>query len=340
MNDQKLNSTEGLFSIGWREIDTKKVKEEQKNKQSSTDRVAVILGYYDGNKYLIEQLDSIINQTHRNIGIFISDDYSPEKPDTSSLTLKEEQSLYIKCNEVNQGFCKNFLNALTTVNDGFEYFAFSDQDDIWNSDKIERALNILSQYPSDKPALYASSTTIVGECGQLELGTSPIFKKPPSFANALVQNIGGGNTMVFNQAAKDLIAKSSMNIDIVSHDWWCYQIVSGAGGMVHYDPEPCLKYRQHPKSLVGSNNSPSAKIVRIKALLDGRFCHWNDINLRALSNSKNLLTDKSKQTLEGFIRARQANIFKRLILFWRTGIYRQTTYGTLSLMLGLLINKV
>lgn len=339
MNIKRLTATESSHVEIWNEIDTNKRKEEQHN-PNSTNRVAVILGYYDGNKYLTEQVDSIINQSHSNISIFISDDCSPEKPDTSSLTLKAEQRLYIKRNESNQGFCKNFLNALAEVNEDFEYFAFSDQDDIWNPKKIEEALRILSQHPSEKPALYASSTTIVGECGQLDLGTSPIFRRPPAFANALVQNIGGGNTMVFNKAARDLIVKSSINTNVVSHDWWSYQIVSGAGGIIHYDPKPSLKYRQHCENLIGSNNGLIAKLVRIKGLLDGRFCQWNDINVEALASNKSLLTASNKQTLEDFMHARQANLLKRFILFFNTGIYRQTASGNLSLLLGLLIKKV
>ena len=61
--------------------------------------------------------------------------------------------------------------------------------------------------------------------------------------------------MVFNRAAKNLIVEASLNTPVVSHDWWCYQIVTGAGGHVMYDPEPCLKYRQHGKNQIGANNN-------------------------------------------------------------------------------------
>ena len=83
-------------------------------------------------------------------------------------------------------------------------------------------------------------------------GLSPLFTRPPAFQNALVQSLGGGNTMVFNRAAKKILQEAAA-IDVVLHDWWVYQLVSAAGGMVHYDPRPMLKYRQHSDNLIGSN---------------------------------------------------------------------------------------
>jgi hypothetical protein len=66
----------------------------------------------------------------------------------------------------------------------------------------------------------------------VSIGLSPLFEKPPSFANAIVQNIGGGNTMVFNEAARQLIAQTVKDAQVVSHDWWAYLLVSACGGAV------------------------------------------------------------------------------------------------------------
>ncbi len=146
--------------------------------------------------------------------------------------------------------------------------------------------------------------------------------------------------MVFNKAARDLIVESSYNTEIVSHDWWCYQIISGAGGTVIYDREPCLKYRQHSKNLVGANMSWKSRIIRLHGLLKGRFCDWNDINISALVKNKALLTRQNQANLENFIKARNSSFFRRLLLFIRSGIYRQTLLGNLGLLLGITINKV
>lgn len=303
--------------------------------------VAIVLGFYDGNAYLHQQISSILNQSHRNLQIFIADDGSPAKidPDRLNLSAADISKIHIGERTANVGFTRNFLEALAAIDDPFDYYAFSDQDDIWHDDKIARALSVLQQYP-DKAALYCARTAISDEAGVANLGTSPLFSKPPSFANALVQSIGGGNTMVFNKAARDLIVAASAGHQVVSHDWWCYQIVSGAGGIVYYDPEPCLKYRQHGGNLVGSNNGMAARFIRLFGLINGAFREWNDTNMAALSDNRALLTAENQKKLDDFIEARQNNLIKRLGLCRRNGIYRQTFLGNLGLWLGLLIKKV
>lgn len=111
---------------------------------------------------------------------------------------------------------------------------------------------------------------------------SPVFQKPPSFANALVQSLAVGNTMVLNKVARDLVVKASDYTPVVSHDWWCYQIITGAGGIVTYDKKPSLQYRQHDKNIVGANGGWKARYSRIFSILQGKFRTWNNINGQAL----------------------------------------------------------
>ena len=146
--------------------------------------------------------------------------------------------------------------------------------------------------------------------------------------------------MVFNRATRDLIINAAVGANVVSHDWWCYQIVTGAGGYVVYDTEPCLKYRQHASNLVGANTSWRARFLRIRGLLQGRFRTWNDINLKALQEHAHLLTRDNRKILSDFIEARQSSLIKRLFLFKRSGIYRQTLLDNLGLVLGVFLNKV
>lgn len=146
--------------------------------------------------------------------------------------------------------------------------------------------------------------------------------------------------MLFNKAAYDLIVRSSNENVVIAHDWWCYQIITGAGGHVYYDQEPSLDYRQHGRNLVGSNTGPFQKMRRLGGLLKGSFRRWNDMNLAALAQNRHLLTPANRQRLDDFIAARRSFLFKRLYLAKRAGIYRQTALGNISLFLGLLLNKV
>lgn len=305
-------------------------------------RVGVILGYYNGNNYLPEQIRSILDQSHQKLEIFIADDCSSSTVDVNELKLTPEgaRRVHLGVRTSNVGFSKNFLGALSSIDTPFEYFAFSDQDDIWHTDKLENALAVLERYPKNKPALYCARTAIIDEHDQVKLGDSPLFKKPPSFANALVQSIAGGNTMVLNKVARDLVVRSAVGLNVTSHDWWCYQIISGSGGVVYYDPKPCLKYRQHTENLVGSNGGWAARFTRIRMLLKGDFRNWNTFHLTALAKNKALLTTDNQRCLDLFTKARQSGLCKRLYLSLRAGIYRQSLVSNLGLLLGLIFNKV
>ncbi|WP_419536780.1 hypothetical protein [Endozoicomonas sp.] len=83
-----------------------------------------------------------------------------------------------------------------------------------------------------------------------------------------------------------------------------------------------------------------SRIIRLHGLLKGRFRDWNDINISALVKNKALLTRQNQANLENFIKARNSSFFRRLLLFIRSGIYRQTLLGNLGLLLGITINKV
>lgn len=312
------------------------------SKQTSDNRIAIILGYFNGEAYIADQLQSILKQSHQALHIFIFDDQSsnPFIFDTVKLDAEQYAKISIAVRPENIGFSNNYLHALASIDEAFEYFAFSDQDDVWRPRKLEKAIAALSDISPDIPALYCARTEIVDTSCKHVLGCSPIFRKPPCFANALVQNMGGGNTMVFNKAARDVIVASLLNSTVVSHDWWCYQIVTGVGGTVVYDPAPCLKYRRHANNLMGDNIGWSARFLRICRLLQGHFRIWNDTNLKALAEHKHLLTADNLRILNDFTEARQSHLLKRLALFKRSGVYRQTLFGNLGLLLGILLNKV
>jgi hypothetical protein len=154
-----------------------------------------------------------------------------------------------------------------------------------------------------------------------------------------VQSIAGVNTMVFNLAAKRLIEKVGV-VNVPSHDWWVYQLVTGVEGEVFYDPVPQILYRQHEHALVGGNNSFSARIERIWMLLQGRFQNWNTQNISALKQVNHLLVKNHQEILQIFEALRDAGTIDRFRLLEVCGLYRQTRRGTFSLFLAVLIKKV
>lgn len=292
--------------------------------------LTLILCTYNGERFLKPFLDSIADQTLAPTSLFISDDGSSD----STLELLKDYSV---TSGPQKGFAQNFMSAFSKINDPGEYIAFADQDDIWLNDKLERAVNILKQYPAHIPALYGSRTALIDENGS-SLGFSPLFNKAPSFANALVQNIAGGNTMVINRAAWELI-KSCPVDNLVSHDWWFYLLISAAGGNIYYDPQPSLYYRQHGSNLVGSNQTWLSRLYRIKMLMNNRFRDWNDLNIQNLLSHQDKLTMQNKEILNRFIMSRQSPLLSRLYHFKQSGVFRQTRLGMLGLWTASVLNK-
>jgi hypothetical protein len=192
-------------------------------------------------------------------------------------------------------------------------------------------LTSLSGISSALPALYCSRTEIIYE-HKKPLGLSPLFHKHPSFQNALVQNIGGGNTMVFNGAAKRLFESKAVG-DVVTHDWWAYQIVTGVGGVVQYDPLPSVKYRQHGGNVLGANRGMRAKLRRVFKLFEGEWKGWNDRNMSALEEFSGSLSESNRVTLEHFIASRNTEFLPmRLYRLRQSGVYRQTLLGNCGLV--------
>ncbi len=144
------------------------------------------------------------------------------------------------------------------------------------------------------------------------IGQSPLFRKAPGFRNALVQSIAGGNTMVMNRAAFAIVRQSAERTSFVSHDWWCYMLVTGAGGRVIYSAEPHIGYRQHAGNVVGTNAGIFAKLARIRGLFGGRFAGWNARNIEALLRCRDLLRDDVVATIEKFDEARRSGLYSPL----------------------------
>lgn len=307
-------------------------------------KVVILMATYNGEKYLAQQLESIANQTHKEWELQVSDDGSTDRTRQIFQDFSKQQinnSCLIQKGPC-KGFSSNFLSLIQQQNAQGDYYAFSDQDDVWKSDKLERAIRFLKTISADKPALYCSRTRLVNEDNKA-VGFSPLFRKKISFCNALVQNIGGGNTMVFNKAALKLFRQASYGIDnIISHDWWIYMLMTGSGNTVFFDSYPTVRYRQHMANRIGSNANWRARFYRLYLLLvKGNFKKWNDVNLKALFLAQPELTEGNRDILKEFsIIRKNNNCITRIIKIIRLGIYRQTFYGNVGLMIGTLFKKI
>lgn len=302
--------------------------------------VAILMCTYNGERFLAKQLDSFLNQTHKNIVLWISDDGSTDR--TLDI-VKEYQGKFSK-NQLKvvkgpgKGSVINFLSILCHPDLKADYYAFADQDDIWEKEKISTSLSKGNKFPKDTAVLYGSRTKTVDENGE-EMGYSTIFSKAPCFKNALVQSIAGGNTMLMNNTAADIIRKAGP-LEVVSHDWWVYMLISGAGGEVIYDDYPSLLYRQHGNNQIGANTSWSARFKRLGLLLSGSFREWNNTNVNALLKVKYLLNKENQAILDKFENFRNGSLHHRVVGLWKLGIFRQTFLGNLALAFAIILKKI
>lgn len=312
-------------------------------KKANSLNIAIILGFYNGKTYIFEQLESIVNQSKKGLNVFIFCDHCNEKLTKSELNLHNKKFTNISIIEraSNFGFAKNFLQGLKDVGTDYDYYAFSDQDDIWENNKIEEALKEISKFNFSKPVLYCSRTAYFSNNCSKEIGSSRHFKKGANFKNALIQNIAGGNTIVMNKEARNLVVSSLKCREFVSHDWWCYQLISAAGGEIIYSSKKSLKYRQHDENLIGSNKNFKEKFIRLKKFFSGSFKIWVDINIDNLKVNKKLITESNMIILKTFIKARESkNIFKKLALYLKSGVYRQTFEENIIFLIGLILDKI
>jgi glycosyltransferase involved in cell wall biosynthesis len=311
-------------------------------KQSAVKEVTILLALYNGAINIEAQMQSFIRQSHTHWSLIISDDGSTDTgPDIIRQFCSDHPAHKITLIEgPKQGFVKNFLSLIDAADADTDFIALSDQDDVWLEDKLERAIAHLDKVEADIPALYGSRTMVCDDTLKTKSLTT-LFKKPPSFQNALVQNIIGGNTMVINQSALRMLKEiTQISTDTTCHDWWIYQMISGAGGTVIYDPEPSLKYRQHAGNLIGANTTTLASLARLNLILNNQFKKWNEQNISALLACKEWLTPDNRAVLDHFAAARKKTLFARLIGFYKSGVYRQSHVGNMALILASLISKV
>lgn len=303
-------------------------------------KVAILMATYNGAKYLNEQLDSIIQQTYRDWTITVSDDGSSDN--TLDILRRYQTQLGETRLSIRRGPCRgfaaNYLSLVCEPSIGADFFTFCDQDDRWHPDRLERALQWLREIPEERPALYCGRTRLVDSQGRY-LGESPLFLKTPSFANALVQSLAGGNTMVFNEAARALLAEAG-ELPVVSHDWWAYMLISGSGGLVKYDEIPLIDYRQHGANLIGANSSLADRLYRLRRMFAGHFKEWNNTNLDSLSRCLHLLLEQHHQTFQAFATAREAAFLQRCLGVLKSGVHRQTIFGDLGLLAATVLGKI
>ena len=213
--------------------------------------ITVLLSTFNGERFLLAQLNSFLAQTYTDWVLYWRDDGSSD----GTLAIMREFTTRVgaeRCVESpssgrHLGASPSFLTLLAEFASA-QAIAFADQDDVWLPEKLHRAAEHLAPAGS-QPALYCARQFLVDEA--LRGAKRSVAHIPPEFPASLTQNIANGNTLVMNAAAAALVTAMGRPEGSV-HDWWSYIVVSACGGSIMFDEQPQVLYRLHHGNLIGS----------------------------------------------------------------------------------------
>ncbi len=258
----------------------KKVREEKKETagnslgESEKIQIDVLLASYQGAAYIEEQLDSILAQTVPGIRILISDDgscdgtreilehYQQEYPEQITLCHRIKTGRFQNRDWQVPAPAMNFFWLLSQTK--ADYVLFSDQDDVWAPQKVEKLLQKMWEHErKNKPMLVFSDMEVVdARLRQISPSFSIYGQCRPdrtSFSEILVENPVTGGSLMMNRALAELVKNPPKACFM--HDWWV-ALCASCLGTIFYVPEPLLKYRQHEHNVLGARNTGSVEDLK------------------------------------------------------------------------------
>jgi glycosyltransferase involved in cell wall biosynthesis len=297
-------------------------------------RAAILLSTFNGAAFLREQLDSFLTQSHGDWVLYWRDDGSSDE----TVAIVEEFAMRAgqgRCVRIGDwprrlGATASFLHLLGRIAPGLgerDVVAFADQDDVWLPEKLARGIDALGRLPRCLPGLYCARQLLVDSRLQ-PLAESAAFVKWAGFPAALTQNIATGCTLMMNSAGAALVAASTPSAGAL-HDWWCYLVVSAAGGRVIQDDKPVVLYRQHGRNLVGAPRSRPARALAALRRGSGLFMSGLRQNVAALAAQPHLLTAQSRAEIAAVQRALDGPWWRRAAVLRMKGLARQTWLETM-----------
>ena len=305
-------------------------------------KVTILLSTYNGEKYIIEQLDSLLAQTYPNICIFIRDDastdntvhiinnYIMQHPEFPINWLPDTPGC-------NLGYQKSFWSLLQNC-PASDYYSFCDQDDIWLPNKVELGVQALNNFDGRIPLLYTSSVDYYSMDLQF-MGHSQKINLPIALKDVLFYCPAFGFTIIINDVLRKMALSSVTKYDNIPHDNWCLKIAATLGTII-YNDTPCAKYRRHNTTATFSSSSKLETLFYWfrSEILSRKFQKYYLYITNFTNEFRSILSSEDLQILSLFsIRKINPRIwFKRLFFPHRL---RPTLGGEIALRICFLLNR-
>lgn len=300
--------------------------------------VLILMATHNGGSFLAEQLASIAAQSHSDWRLIVSDDASSDNTPAVLQAFQRSRppGQVTLVQGPRRGAVANFRSLVRHAPLAGDHLAFSDQDDVWHPEHLARGLEGLAAIP-DALALYGSRMQVC-DAGLNPVALSPLPSRPLCFRNALVQNVLSGNTQVMTPAAAALLqAAEADGGPMIVHDWWAYQIITGAGGQAVIDPRPGLLYRQHGANVIGASRGLRSLHRRLGRYVVGTHGKWARQNCAGLMASQQRFTPENRKRLQDFAAALRQPLPMRMGGMLRAGVYHQRNRARAGFWLSVLL---
>jgi glycosyltransferase involved in cell wall biosynthesis len=296
--------------------------------------ISVVLATYNGSKYLRDQLDSIYQQTYKNIEVIVCDDQSTDGTKEILKAYKQSHQLKYYINEKRLGVVQNFAKAIS-LSTG-DYIALSDQDDVWLPEKLELSFKKIREleqrYSKQKPLLVYTDLAVVDE--DLK-SISPSYwrhmrlnQKNLALNRILVENFMTGCTALMNRATAEMALP--IPGEALMHDVW-FLLVAFCFGKTAYLEKQTILYRQHSNNVVGSIHKSKIRKLNI-ALVKIRNKKLGLLNeeieqakaFYRIFRTQLMDIPRERQVLETFITLKEKNIINRKYSVIKNAFYGNT----------------
>lgn len=290
-------------------------------------KIGVLLSAYNGEKYIAQQVESIMKQNNVNhITLLIRNDGSTDSTAQILNKLSKKYSNIRVVNESNIGLIASFFKLLKIAVEeyNFDYYSFSDQDDYWMNDKLESAVSYLEKEDQSIPTLYGCCSSVVDENLQPTGFTTQEKKRKLTFFNTAIQNIIPGHNQVLNRKLAEIVVSSTKNLSkIYSQDLWTTNVAAVTGKIV-FDNSPHTWYRMHGTNQLGYGKSRINRVISHLSRLKQSEQRKMMIQLQKfMIIFKDFMSAEQKKEINSFF-ANQTSFLRRIKYIKNSKLYRQS----------------